>query len=404
MSVETRKSGFFVGLRLNGKQMVVKTYAKTKKRAKEIEMALRTSCRSGVFGVLDPETREVCVRLFQNQGLEIPSDLRPNEPVMEGLTLWRAVDLFVNYPTIRNCKAKERYIYCIKNLLRWFGKDKSLKEIWAPDIRLYQAERMTEGASPDTVNWETSTLSRIFGVTLELRLIDTNPVRMVEQLSRKSSEREAYISQSDVRALVEKCPAWFASIVWTSFYTGMRRGEVLGLKRSEVNFSRRIITLSPDETKEGHWKRVPIHRELVPTLREAFKLSALGCDDVFLVLDGNGVRPIPLETARNPWPRACAKLNLTKPCPRFHDLRHTWKTNARRSGMDPEIREAILGHSTKARSVSERYGRISDKELADAIDLMTFDHGETEILVSKRKNLSGDRPPGRGFKKMLTGC
>ena len=97
-------------------------------------------------------------------------------------------------------------------------------------------------------------------------------------------------------------------------------------------------------------------------------------------------------------------LELAKPWPRFHDLRHTWKTNARRSGMDPEIREAILGHSTKERSVSERYGRISDKELVNAIDSMTFDHGETEILVAKRKSPSGDGTPRRGLEKMLTGC
>jgi len=247
---------------------------------------------------------------------------------------------------------------------------------------------------------------------VELRLVDANPVRIVEQLSRKGSEREAYISAKDVRVLADKCPTWFRPIIWTAFYTGMRRGEILGLNRSGVNLSRRIITLSPDETKEGHWKRVPIHGKLVPILRDAMKLAALGCDDVFLVRDGKGVHPIPYETARNPWPRACNKLqdmNKEKPyfkgeLPRFHDLRHTWKTNARRSGMDPEVREAILGHSTKERSVSERYGRISDKELIDAIDSMTFDHGETEILVAKRKSPSGEGIPQRGHEKMLTGC
>jgi integrase len=305
---------------------------------------------------------------------------------------------------IRNSKSKERHIFAIKNLIRKIGRDKPLRELWAPDVRLYQADRLAEGASATTVNRETSTLSRLFGVMVELKLVESNPVRIVEQLPRKGSEREAYISTEDVRSLAGNCPLWFRPVVWTAFYTGMRRGEILGLKRNGVNLSRRIITLSPDETKEGHWKRVPIHRELVPILGEALKLSALGCDDVFLVRDRKGVHPIPFETARNPWPRACEKLKLQKPWPRFHDLRHTWKTNARRSGMDPEIREAILGHSTKERSVSERYGRISDKELVDAIDLMTFDHGETEILVAKRKSPSGEGIPRRGSEKMLTGC
>ncbi len=72
--------------------------------------------------------------------------------------------------------------------------------------------------------------------------------------------------------------------------------------------------------------------------------------------------------------------------------------------MDPEIREAILGHSSKQRLVAERYGRISDLELVNAIDSMTCDHGKTEILVAKRKSPAGDGTPRRGFEKMLTVC
>ena len=320
MSVEKRKTGFFIGLRPFGKKLVaVKTNARTKARAKEIDMAVRTACRAGDYRGLDPECREVCVRMFQNQGWEIPPDLRDRESVQDELTLWRATEIFLNYPSVRECKSKDRYIYCLKHLVRKMGKEKPLKDLWAPDVRLYQAERLAEGASPTTVNWETSTLSRLFRVMVEQRLVDTNPVRMVEQLTRKSSEREAYIATEDVRVLAENCPGWFRSIIWAAFFTGMRRGEILGLKCQGVKLTKRIITLSPEETKEGHWKRVPVHRELVPILEDAMRLTVLGCDDVFLVQDRRGLRPIPEETARNPWPRACMKLGLEKtlaPVPR----------------------------------------------------------------------------------------
>jgi hypothetical protein len=67
--------------------------------------------------------------------------------------------------------------------------------------------------------------------------------------------------------------------------------------------------------------------------------------------------------------------------------------------MDPEIREAILGHSTRERSVSERYGRISDQELVNAIDSMTFDHGETEILVASRRETESAKNPEQILNK-----
>ena len=50
--------------------------------------------------------------------------------------------------------------------------------------------------------------------------------------------------------------------------------------------------------------------------------------------------------------------------------------------MDPQIAESIMGHWFKGKSVNDRYGRISDKELVNAIDSMTFEHGPTEILVA----------------------
>jgi integrase len=114
------------------------------------------------------------------------------------------------------------------------------------------------------------------------------------------------------------------------------------------------------------------------------KVTSLENDAVFLLHDRKGVRVPSLEGVKNCWPRACESLKLEKPWPRFHDLRHTWKTNARRSGMDPEIRESILGHWFKEKSVVERYGRISDDELVRAVDRMTFDHGQTEIFVVGR--------------------
>jgi integrase len=248
---------------------------------------------------------------------------------------------------------------------------------------------MKQGASPSTVNREKGTLSKLFQVLVERRLVEDNPCRLVTNLSQKSEERQAYLSFVDVQRIAEKTPRWFQPVIWMAYYTGMRRGEILGLTRKQVNLTKRIITLTPDDTKEAHWKRVPIHRDLSSLLEKAQKVTCLGTGKVFALRDGPSIRPLGLEAFKNCWPRACKALEekelLQKPLPRFHDLLHTWKTNARRSGMDPEIREAILGHSERGKSVVERYGRISDQELVQAIDGLTFDHGETEILTAVRK-------------------
>ena len=63
-----------------------------------------------------------------------------------------------------------------------------------------------------------------------------------------------------------------------------------------------------------------------------------------------------------------------------------------RSGLGlADCRDDHVAFSKRKISSRRTYGFISDKELVRAIDVMTFDHGETQILVAgrKRKNRQG---------------
>jgi integrase len=401
MAVVKRGKTYHIYIRpFEGKQVTVKTQAKSKAEARQLEMAVMTACRASDYRGLDPSSRELCVRMFRNQGWEIPHDLFTEEGAKQELTLWRASELFLKYPEVRGSLKRERYMNCLVHLVGYWGKDFPVKSLWVPEIKEYQLERLSEGAAPATVNREKSTLSKVFQVLIELRHVDTNPARLVRNLSEKSGERQAYLSKQDFETLCAGLPPWLRPIVQVAYFTGMRQGEILSLRRGQVKLSRRLIVLGPEDVKEGQWKRIPIHRDLIPIIESAMKVQAIDDDHVFLV-EGHLISRFSIK---KPWNRAARMAGL-HPCPRFHDLRHAWKTNARRSGIDPEIRESILGHWFKERSVSERYGRISDAELVTAIDLMTFDHGPTEILVANAKK----EKPGRSSnfsqaEKMLAGC
>jgi integrase len=70
--------------------------------------------------------------------------------------------------------------------------------------------------------------------------------------------------------------------------------------------------------------------------------------------------------------------------PTVHDLRHTWKTNAVRSGVHPAIADMIVGHGNRKKDIQSLYLSVSDADLLAAIDAMQFDQGETEIWVTER--------------------
>jgi integrase len=399
MAVTKRKKGYYIYFRPFKHGLVgVATDAKSKTEARQIEMALLKACRTGDYESLDPTTREVCVRMFQNQSWAIPDQLEITIPTSGELTLWKGIQQCLTYPGMKDSSNRERHEQAFLHVVRLMGQDSTIKSIWVPDIEAYQMRRMDEGAAPSTVNKEKAALSKMFNVLLKLRLIEVNPAKLVKNLNEKSGEREVYLSHKDFHRIAQQSPLWLRSIVQTLYYTGMRRGETLGLTRDQVNLKERMILLRPEDVKERRWKRVPIHKDLVPILEEVLKVRSIGSDKIFLI---NGRAPNE-DSLRKPWTSAAKELEFD-PAPRLHDLRHTWKTNAMRSGMDPEIRESIMGHWFRGKTVAERYGRISDADLVREIDKVSFKNGETEILVSelKKKNpKEGQARPG----KMLTIC
>ncbi len=384
MAVEKRGKNYHLRLRPFGEQLIsVKTSARTKKQALEIERAIAVACKSQDYRALTPEARAVCTDMFKNRNWQIPPDLGGGEPPRQELTLWDAVTIFRQYPGIKNSPSSDRYRQCLCHLLGHLGKDRPVKSIWVPDIKAYQLARLDESASPSTVNWEKGTLSKILQMLVELQYLEVNCARLVKNLSQKAEERMVYLSYGDVHRIMGRCPPWYQPLVMTAYFSGMRRGEIVGLTRNQVNLSTRIISLVPEDTKEQGWKKIPLRRELIHVFEESLKVRSLNSDKVFLISDGNGVREIQRDTVGNCWPRACKALRLEKPWPRFHDLRHSWRANARRSGMDSTIAESILGHAMKGRAVNDRYGYVSDDELVRAIDCMKFDFLESKILVRK---------------------
>lgn len=384
MSVAKRGKSYYLRIRPFGELVNVRTSAQSKTEARQIEMAVLVALRSGNYAGLDPEAQEVVVRMFENQRWQLPPALGGKQPPKAELDLWAALDIFLNYPEIKQSAELPRYENCFVHLVEHFGKNHPIKTIWVPQIKRYMAKRTAAGVSPSTVNREKGSLSKLFQVLVELQLVETNPCRLVSNLSQKPEQRRVYLSLGDVSRIAEHCPEWYQLMVWLAYYSGMRRGEILTLKRDQVSLTKRMVYLGPEDTKERRWKRVPLRNEVIPLFESAMRVSVIGSNAIFHVHDHEGVRPIGKDSIKKPWPRACTSLKLPKPWPRFHDLRHTWKSNSRRSGIPSEIEHAIMGHAERGLNVHERYGYISDQELLDAVDRMTFDHGETMILLAKR--------------------
>jgi len=131
MSVTKCGKAYHLRIRPFGPELIsVATPAQTKSQAMGIERAVLTAVRARDFRALDPDSRVVCITMFRNRGLELPPDLGGAEPVREELTLWRGIEIFLNYPGVKESKNRERHVYALTHVVRKWGKDKPLKGAW----------------------------------------------------------------------------------------------------------------------------------------------------------------------------------------------------------------------------------------------------------------------------------
>ncbi|MGC8602701.1 MAG: tyrosine-type recombinase/integrase [Desulfomonilaceae bacterium] len=378
MSAIKRGKIWYIKFRPFGEQIQLALKdCQSKSQAEKIEDVILESLRKKDYTNLTGAAREALIKLFVNQNWEVPPELKPptlQEPPRV-FSLWDAIKLYTNDPSYKNLSRPEDYATKLAHLVGFFNKDRHVKDIWIPDLKLYRTYRSNQGVSNATINRELAAFSGVFRVLIEHQILDINPCRQLPKLSEKSGQRQVYISYEDIQRIVDVCPDWFQDMIWTAYLTGMRRGEVHKLRWRHVNLNTRIITFHATETKEGQAKRVPIHKDLLPIFDRIGKVRSLSDDRLFKSSQ---------QSLRCPWARALDKLKWEGPRPRFHDLRHTWKTNARRSGIDSEIREMIMGHADRKLDVSERYGIMGDDELVQAIDSFTYDNGLTQILVAAK--------------------
>lgn len=388
MAITKRGKGktWHIYFRPFGEKLVwVSTGTSLKSVAETIEKQIAIACKSRDYGFLDPEARAVCLTMFHKQRWPVPTDLAVEEPVKQ-LTFCEAVEMCLSYPGIGDSPNRARHEAAFDNIEKKWGEDLLVEEITTERIERYQVTRTEEKAAASTVNKERSALSLMFKVLMKKGLIDHNPVSGVKGLSERDGMREVYISFKDFSTLLEQLPVWMQPIVQTLYFTGMRRGEAIGMTWDNINLESRIIRLDANQTKERKRKRVPVHKSLLPALLHCKRgnVRSISGNHIFLMPNGH---PPNEDSLRKPWTKAAKAVGFN-PTPVIHDLRHVWKTNAMRSRIDFEVREAIMGHT---RGIAGRYGRMSDEYLVGEIDRLTFDHGRTEIWVARKQEANEDR-------------
>ncbi len=270
--------------------------------------------------------------------------------------------------------------------------------------------------APATLNRLRGVVLRIFSVAIRRGLWNgANPVLMVPPFKVPKRLPE-YLRAHEVPLLLDALfPPW-RPLFATAIFTGLRQGELLGLRKTDVDRETGAIAVcrsyDADTTKGGRAALVPIAPELAPFIDEAIKSSPPDSELLFPAADGSmRARDTALDKVlrralaraglvlyvehrcrargcghkeRHPDDklRTCPKCESRKghrklwpvPVPRhvrFHDLRHTTATLLLKAGVPLATVQRILRHSNPT-ITSEIYGHLDLEDLRRGVEKLSF--------------------------------
>lgn len=167
-------------------------------------------------------------------------------------------------------------------------------------------------------------------------------------------ERIRHLRPEEVMRLAKAMPEQYRDLLYMAVATGLRRRNVLRMSWDQIDFGSRTIRVDGVFMKNGQTLVLPLNQTAIDVLN---RHKGNGSKWVFPL---NGGRPLN-EISSKVWSAACEKAGLEDL--RWHDLRHTWASTLRQSGVPTQVLKE-LGGWKDARMV-ERYAHLDVSHLSE---------------------------------------
>jgi integrase/recombinase XerC len=199
--------------------------------------------------------------------------------------------------------------------------------------------------SPNSINRKISSLKAYFKFLVNIKEIKRSPLRNHTSLRTKSKVVNP-LNETEMKEVFElfktseKELTRDSMIIDILYSTGLRRAELINLKKSDIYFDDQVIKVLGKRNKE---RLVP----MLPGLVKKLKLYTKNIkEDSFLLQSNNGskISPSTIYRVVNKYLRSISTKTKISP----HVLRHTFATHILNNGADINSIKEILGHKSLA--------------------------------------------------------
>jgi len=221
-----------------------------------------------------------------------------------------------------------------------------LFEITAEDMRRWR-QAVAAGITANTLAHRMKVIKTFFGWCVERGLCRSNPMDGVKRPKRTKTVPR-WPNTTEVRRILEqtraKHPLW-ADLITVAATTGMRRKEILGIRRSDIDLERRRLRVADPK---GHQERVvDISAVLFPVL-ERRRAAAQRIKTPWIFCNPNEPdKPYSISV----YQRLCRWLKAEGYEHRMHGFRHWHASQLAANGASVSDIQAVLGHVSHAQTL-----------------------------------------------------
>lgn len=227
-------------------------------------------------------------------------------------------------------------------------------------LEQFQTERLHKGNKPATINRFIATIKHMFTKAVDWNMVEESILKSVRRvkLLEEKNRRLRFLSKDECQELVKHCSPYMKPMVVMALNTGMRKGEILTLKWSNVDMKHRFILL--EDTKNGERREIPIN----DTLTQAIDSLPRRIDDGYVFFDPKTDKPY--QYIKKGFATALKKAGIQDF--HFHDLRHTFASQLVMAGVDITTIKELLGH--KSLAMTMRYAHLAPSHKKNAVSIL----------------------------------
>jgi integrase len=284
--------------------------------------------------------------------------------------------------------------YLRRHLAPFFG-DRPIDRMDAAKVEAYLHAKRRDGLSPKTVQNHLNFLHGIFAFAIRRAWATTNPVALVERprAHRSAHRRIRFLQPEELEAVLRAVPAdalgaLEGPLYLTAAMTGLRQGELLALRWSDVDWAASRVRVAEsftraafDSPKSHRGRSVPMADRLAGELERHFQRSYWRGDQHLVFAHPATGHVLDASKLRKRFRAALARAGVRDIT--FHELRHTFGTQMAAAGAPLRAIQEWMGHADA--STTEIYAHYApDPTGGAAFAQRAFGGASTAAVVGRR--------------------